>query len=114
MPAFSAYLNVWNTCLVILQQKGFRTWTDEEQNNFYAEKDGWDYIADDPIQLLGLVAIHEYHKPVSYKEYWWRITDPQLIESLPNMAPEFTSILHHKKFTYESRIQNILHAIEGH
>ena len=88
MPALSAYLNVWNTCLVILQNKGFRTWTDEAENYFFAERDGWDFMADDPIQLLGLIAIFEHTNPTKREEYWWRIEEPWLVESLPKSPPE--------------------------
>ena len=95
MPALSAYLSVWNTCLVILQQKGFRTWTDEDENYFYAERDGWDFMGDDPIQLLGLVAVFEHTHPSKHEEYWWRIEDPRLVESLPKNAPEYIPIYSH-------------------
>jgi hypothetical protein len=96
MPALSAYLNVWNTCLVVLQQKGFRAWTDEAQEQFFAERDGWDFFADDPIQLLGLVALHDHHRPDRFDEYWWRIEEPWLVESLPTSAPPYISVTHQR------------------
>ena len=73
--------------MVILNTKGFRTWTDEGENNFFAARDGWDFMADDPIQLLGLVAIFEHTKPPKKEEYWWRIEEPWLVESLPKAPP---------------------------
>jgi hypothetical protein len=76
MPALGAYTNVLNTALVILQRKGFRVWSDEKEENWYAEKDGWDFMADDPIQLLGLVAIFEHQRPTEFSEYWWQLQEP--------------------------------------
>ena len=92
MPALGAHCNVSNTCLVILAEKGFRTWTDEDGDYFYAEKDGWDFMANDPIQLLGLITIYERTGPDKFKEYWWRIREPWLVEDLPKEAPDYTPI----------------------
>ena len=88
MPALSSYPNVENTCLVILQQKGFRLWTDETQNHWFAERDGWDFMADCPIELLGLIAIFEFHRPQERRDYWWRIAEPYIADSLPTHPPE--------------------------
>ena len=92
MPALSAYSNVSNTCLVILEQKGFRCWTDQDGDCFLAEKNGWDFQADDPIQLLGLITIYERVDPADFKEYWWRIREPWLLEDLPKESPDFTPV----------------------
>jgi len=92
MPALSAYLNVWNTCLVILQKKGYRTWTDQGENYFFAERNGWDFMADDPVQLLGLIAIFEHKNPQKHDEYWWKIEEPRLVESLPTSPPDYIPI----------------------
>ena len=88
MPSLSSYPNVENTCLVILQQKGFRLWTDAARNHWFAERDGWDFMADSPIELLGLVAVFEFHRPTEPREYWWRLDQPTLIDSLPMNPPD--------------------------
>ena len=76
MPALGAYANVFNTALVILQHKGFRVWTSESETEWFVEREGWDFMADDPIQLLGLVSIYEFQRPAAYQEYWWQHQDP--------------------------------------
>lgn len=90
MPALSYYTNVHNTALVVLERKGYRLWTENEV--YCAEKDGWDFMADDPVQLLGVVAIYEFQKPAEYQEYWWRLREPSLLHDLPTTAPEFTPV----------------------
>ena len=55
-------------------------------------KDGWDFTADDPIQLLGLVAVFEHENPEKYEEYWWRKKEPWLLEDLPQESPDYVPI----------------------
>lgn len=38
MPALSAYINTENTSMVILQDKGFRVWCDDELEKYGCEK----------------------------------------------------------------------------
>jgi hypothetical protein len=92
MPALATFTNVLNTALVILQQKGFRVWSDQDEQKWYAERDGWDFQADDPIQLLGLVGILEHQKPTEYREYWWQLLEPYLIENVSKQAPDYIPI----------------------
>jgi hypothetical protein len=92
MPALGAYSNVLNTALVVLERKGFRVWSDEAQENWYAERDGWDFIADDPIQLLGLVSIFEHRKPTEFREYWWQLQEPYLIDNVPKAPPDYVPV----------------------
>ena len=80
MPALGAFSNVWNTALHILRQKGYQVWTDETQDTWYAERDGWDYTGNDPIQLLGLVAIYESVAPTCFEPYWWLVNTPGPLE----------------------------------
>jgi hypothetical protein len=90
MPALSYHANVHNTALVILQRRGYRLWT--EGDTYRAEKDGWDFLADDPVQLLGLVGIFEDRQPARYREYWWKIDEPRLLTELPTTEPDFTPV----------------------
>jgi hypothetical protein len=82
MPDLSAYPNVYNTALVILQRKGFSLRFDESRESWYAKKGDWEFLADDPMQLLGLVAIYEHHSPEEKREYWWKIDEPDLLTQL--------------------------------
>ena len=85
MPDLSAHLNVYNTALVILERKGWALRYDKTQDWWLAQKDGWELLADDPMALLGLVAIHEHHAPKAKAEYWWKIDEPDLLSHLdPN------------------------------
>jgi hypothetical protein len=83
MPTLSEYSNVYNTALVVLQQKGFQVWYDEALDAYLAERDGWDFQSETPCGLLGLVAIFEYKQPDAYGEYWWKEDDPALYGNLP-------------------------------
>lgn len=73
MPALSEYLNVSDSALALLNQKGYQLWYDREHSLFYCEKSGWDFAADTPCGLLGLVAIYEERNPDHFSEYWWKI-----------------------------------------
>ena len=86
MADLSAYVNVYNTALVVLEKKGWALRFDSDHAWWYAKKGDWEFLADDPTQLLGLVAIYEYHKPDKKKEYWWKIDEPNLLAKLD---PEF-------------------------
>ena len=78
MSSLSEYSNVYNTALLILQKKGFRVWYDKEIKVYCAEKEGWDFMADTPCGLLGVVSIYEFKKPEKDEEYWWRVEGPQI------------------------------------
>jgi hypothetical protein len=86
MPDLSAYLNVYNTALVVLERKGFSVRFDVSKDWWFAKKNEWEFLADDPIQLLGLVAIFEHHSPTKKKEYWWKIDEPDLFTKLDPRA----------------------------
>ncbi len=82
MADLGAHLNVFNTALVILQRKGWELRFDSSQEWWFAEKGGWTFLADDPMQLLGLVAIYEYQQPKAKEEYWWKIDEPDLLSAM--------------------------------
>jgi hypothetical protein len=97
MPALSYWLNVHNTALVVLQRKGYRVWTVHEGEKICAEKNGWDFMADDPVQLLGVVAIYEHHQPSAHHEYWWKIDEPKLYDSIPSDPPDYVPVWEKKR-----------------
>jgi hypothetical protein len=92
MPVLGDHSNVYNTVFLILQRKGYRAWYDEGTSSYGCERDGWDFLADSPTALLGLVAIFEFKRPAEYREYWWREDGARLYESLPKTPPEYTPV----------------------
>jgi hypothetical protein len=85
-----SYPNVWNTCLLILRERGYRLYLlgdpDElgtiSRCSWNAEKDGMKLRADNPIELLGLAGIHDYHRPSKDTPYWWRVAGPSIFVEL--------------------------------
>ena len=86
MPDLSAYLNVYNTALVVIERKGWSLRFEQNGEHWHATKDGWELMADDPMQLLGLISIHEHHAPTKKAEYWWKIDQPDLLSKLDPSA----------------------------
>lgn len=97
MPALSEYSNVYNTAILILEQKGFRVWRDPETDLFCCERDGWDFMADSPCGLLGVVAIFEFKAPADFREYWWRQEGPDRYGSLPTQSPPYVSVVDRRR-----------------
>jgi hypothetical protein len=88
MPTLSSYTNVHDTAIQLLRDEGFQVWRDKSAGLYFAERDGWDFAADDPVALLGVVAIFKHRRPVGYVEYWWRNESAKgASSSLPD-APE--------------------------
>ena len=97
MPALSIYSNVENTALVILDSKGYRVWKDASTNLLMAEKEGWDFCGESAVELLAAASIFEYHSPKEFKEYWWRIEAPDLLNDIPTAKPNFDSVVKGKR-----------------
>ena len=84
-----SYHNVWNTCLFILRERGYRLFLVGRdapellsQCTWNAERAGMKLRADNPIELLGLAAVHDYHQPTADIPYWWRIEAPDIVQEL--------------------------------
>ncbi|HEY9475240.1 MAG TPA: hypothetical protein VIS06_15510 [Mycobacteriales bacterium] len=92
MPALGEYADVYDTAIAVLEQKGFTIWKDEAADMFCAQRDGWDFMGDSPISLLGLVAIYEHKNPTSYVEYWWRTAPTRASGSIPTTPPEYEPV----------------------
>jgi hypothetical protein len=93
MPSLSNFSNVSNTALIILKDLGYDVWwRDEEKTFICCQKDGWDFMAQDPVELLGLIKIYEFHKPDKHTEYWWKIQEPWLLDSIPTTSPEYKPV----------------------
>lgn len=82
MSQLSSYPNVFNTCLVLLRREGFNLAYDKAQDSWRAEKDGFSFRGDNPIELLGLTAIYQKLQPREQKEYWWQINEPNVLGEL--------------------------------
>lgn len=91
MASLSSYINVWNTCLLILRQRGYRLWLEGRYDSegmfnilgWMAEKNDYTFHADNPIELLGLTAIYEFKQPVGEPEdYWWSLEGPDIYSEL--------------------------------
>ena len=92
MPALSAYTNTENTALVLLRREGYRCWYNTEAELCCCERDGWDFAADSFTELLGVTKIYDAHQPTEYKEYWWKIDEPWLVDDVPKTPPLFTPV----------------------
>jgi hypothetical protein len=92
MASLSSHTNVYNTCLRILRQRGYRLWVEGELDHnvmypndlaWMAEKNGKTFQADNPIELLGLAAIYEYVNPVGETQPdWWTVPGANIKDEL--------------------------------
>jgi hypothetical protein len=91
----SSHINVWNTCLRILRQRGFALRVSGELRAdggyptdalWIAEKDGFYFCADNPIELLGLVAVHDFVRPREDVPYWWQVEGSDIYAELMEAA----------------------------
>jgi hypothetical protein len=87
MSDLCAHANVFNTACFVAQKKGWKlelipaVWTDGEEEPDEPEvyrairpddKGGeWVLVADNPIELLGLIGIYDFVQPTEHKPYWW-------------------------------------------
>jgi len=92
VPALGEYPNVWDSAIAVLEQKGYTVWHDSRTDMYGAERGGWDFLADSPISLLGLVALYEHKQPDGYTEYWWRTAPRRSSLDLPTTAPDYTPV----------------------
>jgi hypothetical protein len=93
----SSHANVYNTCLRILRHRGFDLRLEGEllpdgsyppDPLWIAEKSGFRFCADNPIELLGLTAVYDHVHPATNKSYWWRVEGPDIWEELQKKAFE--------------------------
>jgi len=94
--ALSSHANVYNTCLLILRGRGYELSVEGELDadqiiepsslHWIAEKDDFRFLADNPIELLGLSAIYEHKKPTSHESYWWSLDGPDIYVELMDKA----------------------------
>jgi hypothetical protein len=96
-PRIFSYPNVWNSCLLLARAKGFSiklTGNPDQQGSISccrwvaSKEDRTELTADNPIELAGLIALYEYHRPKQDASYWWRIDGPNLVEELQEQWAE--------------------------
>ncbi len=87
--------NVRNPCLRLLRLRGYVLRMDcglyeddDSTNSFSAHKNGFNFYADNPVELLGLTAFHDHHSPSSDAPYWWMIDGPNIYNDLLDEAIE--------------------------
>ena len=90
MSYINDHVNVYSTCVELLAIKGWEIEIepgpyeecDSLLDSYVAIKNGTTIRAGNPLALLGLAEIHEYHHPHSDESYWWRIKCSGLMERL--------------------------------
>lgn len=78
MASLASHSNVWATCLELLHRRGWAlrrvlSPANDGKDQWRAEKGDIDLAADNPIELLGLSAIHDEIQPEQHEPYWWMI-----------------------------------------
>lgn len=95
MASLGSAGNVHATCLRILRAKGYalardvgRYEDDDGPYGYLAEKDGFTFAANDPIELLGLAAIYEHVRPTEDAPYWWFVEGSDIHTEITERALE--------------------------
>jgi hypothetical protein len=90
-PQLFSHHNVWNSCLLLLQEYGYALRASgHSAHRDYPSRLRWhattesgtDLSANSPIELLGLASLHRYHTQAVDEPNWWRIDGPSLLSDL--------------------------------
>ena len=121
MSLLSDHVNVYSSCIALLDLQGWKIKIEpapyEKEDStldiYVAERNGQIIRAEDPLRLLGLAAIDDYHTPHGEEPYWWVIKGkaPELLERLEDKALE-DSFYVFKKENPEECKKHIIKAIE--
>ena len=78
--------DVNNVAIITLSERGYRVWWEASErpsaDDWWAEKDGREFVAKSPLGLLGLVALWESRGD----EWQKRPEEPELLEQLKEEA----------------------------
>ena len=93
--SLASHANVYNTCLRILRRRGYSLRLEygadvgeaDESPLWVAEKDGFRFMADNAVELLGLTAVFEFVKPEKDEPYWWTVDGPDIWSELREDQP---------------------------
>jgi hypothetical protein len=82
MASLGSHANVWSTCLELLHRRGWKlrrilSPDDDGPDAYEATLGDIDLLADNPIELLGLAAIHDEIRPERHTPYWWVVRPPK-------------------------------------
>ena len=98
MTTLSEEINVYRTCISLLDLNGWEISIipgqyekeDSRLDSFEATKNNVKIFADNPVSLLGLGTIHEFHHPHGEEPYWWKVIgkNPKLYDRLQEEALE--------------------------
>ncbi|PRQ08478.1 hypothetical protein [Enhygromyxa salina] len=94
MASLSTAGNVHSTCLRVLAARGYTLRIDVDYYEsdgelmYMAEKDGFTFAAENPIELLGLTAVYEHVQPEQDRPYWWYVDGADLDDELLEQALE--------------------------
>lgn len=95
MP-LGSHPNVYSTCLFIMETRGYALKVEGELDEdgcypidklWLAEKGGFRFVAENPIELLGLIAIYDQIQPKADISYWWKLEGRYIYDRL--MAEAF-------------------------
>src|SRR5262249_47317987 len=96
MSILSSHTNVYNTCLLILRQHGYKLSLGGDLDAegsikwsslvWRAERGEYIFNAWNPIELLGLTAIYEFRHPDAGKPGWWVVDGANIFEELLDEA----------------------------
>ena len=91
----ASHCNVYNTCLRILRARGFELEVSGEPEadgsypvncQWIARKGQFYFCGDNPIELIGLIAVYDYVKPNEDESYWWKVEGPDIETELKEAA----------------------------
>ena len=60
--------------------------TEIHQCLWKASKEGYEFLAENPIELLGLATVHEVVNPSIDESYWWKIEGEDIYQELVDRA----------------------------
>lgn len=55
---------------------------DDGPFGYLAQKNGFTFAADNPIELLELTSAYEYVRPAADEPYWWLVTGPNVADEI--------------------------------
>ncbi len=94
--SLGSHPNVYNTCLRILRTRGFALKVEGEMTVgddsypadalWIARQGEFIFRADNPIELLGLVAIYDHVQPTAAQPYWWSVPGADIRTELLDAA----------------------------
>ena len=75
------HVNVYRSCISLLDLRGWKIKIipgpyeegDSLLDTYEATRDNTRILAEDPLRLLGLANLHEYHHPHEGESYWWTV-----------------------------------------